>query len=142
MKKLKYLIKCIIYMDYKSLFETVGTVHKITGRSRIILFFDIVYCGLKYGAGYKDYLLCEWYLLTKAQRETYVTRGINNTITRLMNNSSYYHIFDNKDEFYEKFHDFIKREWHFIPNTTEEEFEKFMSSRDEIIAKPSTKAAE
>ena len=140
MKKLKYLIKCIIYMDYKNLFKTVGTVHNICGRSRIFLFFDIVYCGLRYGAGYKDYLLCEWYLLTKAQRETYVTRGINNTITRLMNNSEYYHIFDNKDEFYKKFADYIHREWVFIPETSEEEFEKFMESRDEIVAKPSNES--
>ncbi len=136
MKKLQYLIKCIIHMDYKSLFETVGTVHKICGKNRIFLFFDIVYCGLRYGAGYKDYLLCEWYLLTKAQRETYVTRGINNTITRLMNNPEYYHVFDNKDEFYATFGDCIRREWHYMPDTSYEEFEKFMETHDQIMAKP------
>ncbi|MDO4458655.1 MAG: sugar-transfer associated ATP-grasp domain-containing protein [Clostridia bacterium] len=127
-------------MDYKGLFDTVGTVHKITGKSRIKLFFDIVYCGLRYGAGYKDYLLCEWYLLTKEQRATYVTRGINNTITRLCNDPEYYFLFDNKNEFYSKFGKFIKREWHYIPKTSEEEFEKFMSTRDVIIAKPSNES--
>ena len=72
-------------MDYKSLFATVKAIHKKTGISRIKLFFDVVRCGLKYGAGYKDYQLCEWYNLNDAQRATYVTRGINNTIVSLLN---------------------------------------------------------
>lgn len=127
-------------MDYKNLFKTVGTVHDICGKNRIFLFFDIIMCGLKYGAGYKDYLLCEFYLLTEAQRKTYVTRGINNTITRLMNDSSYYHIFDNKDEFYEMFSEFIGREWLFMPKASKKQFIDFMASRDEVIIKPSNES--
>jgi glutathione synthase/RimK-type ligase-like ATP-grasp enzyme len=136
MKKLLYILKCIIHMDYKNLFETVDKCHEICGKSKIVLFFDIVYCGFRYGAGYKDYILCEWYLLTKEQRATYVTRGVNNTITRLMNNPDYYHIFDNKEEFYAKFENCIRREWHYMPETSYEEFEKFMSTHDQIMAKP------
>ncbi len=123
-------------MDYKGLFETVGTVHKICGKNRIGLFFDIVICGLKYGAGYKDYLLCEFYLLTKEQRGTYVTRGINNTIARTLNNAEYYHFFNNKNEFYVKYGKFIGREWLYMPNSNKEEFLSFMKDREEIIIKP------
>ena len=76
------------------MFATVNYIHKKTGKSSIWLFFDMVKCGLKYGAGYKDYKLAEFYNLTDAQRSTYVTRGINNTIVSLLNDREYYHIFE------------------------------------------------
>lgn len=139
-KKLKYLFKCIIYMDYKSLFQTVKTVHKICGKNSIILFFDIIFCGLKYGAGYKDYLLCEFYNLTSAQRATYLTRGINNAITRRLCHPDYYHIFTDKEVFCEKFAKFIKRDWLFMPHATEEEFVKFMENKDVVIIKPNSES--
>lgn len=124
-------------MDYKNLFRTVEAVHESSGKNRAFLFFNVVWCGLRYGAGYKDYQLCEFYNLNGAQRKTYVTRGINNTITRLMNDSSYYHIFDEKKEFYENFSQFIGREWIYLPETTPEEFARFMENREEIVIKPS-----
>ena len=89
MKRILYMIKRILKMDYKGLFSTVAAVHKKTGIGRTKLFFDIIKCGLKYGAGYKDYQLCEWYNLNDTQRATYVTRGINNTIVSLLNDKNY-----------------------------------------------------
>lgn len=136
LKKIKYLFTCIFKMDYKSLFATVKKVHKISGKNSIYLFFDIVICGFKYGAGYMDYMLCEFYNLNKKQRATYVTRGINNTITRILNNKEYYHFFDNKEEFYQKFQKYLGREWIDIQTSGEEKFEEFMENRETVIVKP------
>lgn len=71
MGRLKYIFHCILHMDYKSLFDTVKTVHEVSGKNRIWLFFDIIKCGFKYGAGYKDYLLCAFYDLNDKQRIVY-----------------------------------------------------------------------
>ena len=49
------------------------------------LFFDVLYCGVAYGAGYQDYWLYEFEKLTRAQRRTYVTRGFNNRMVCLLN---------------------------------------------------------
>lgn len=135
-RKIKYLFSCIIHMDYKSLFATVKKVHKLSGKNSIYLFFDIVICGFKYGAGYVDYLLCEFYKLNKKQRATYVTRGINNTITRILNNPEYYHYFDNKEEFYDKFSKYLGREWIKADVVGEQGFEEFMKDRETVIVKP------
>lgn len=136
-RKIKYLFSCIFRMDYKALFSTVKKVHKLSGKSRIYLFFDIVICGFKYGAGYMDYLLMEFYKLNKKQRATYVTRTINNTITRMLNNPEYYHYFDNKEDFYETFKKYMGREWLKFDKASFEEFDEFMKTRDMIICKPS-----
>ncbi len=137
LNKIKFLFRCIVHMDYKSLFNTVSIVHKASKKNSIYLFYDIVKCGFKYGAGHSDYLLCEFYNLNSQQRATYVTRGVNNAISKKMNNPDVYYIYHNKDIMYKKYANFIKRDWLFIPETDKETFAKFMSSRDEIIIKPS-----
>ena len=136
MGRLKYIFHCILHMDYKSLFDTVKTVHEVSGKNRIWLFFDIIKCGFKYGAGYKDYLLCAFYDLNDKQRATYVTRGINNSIVKSLNDPAYYHIFDNKSEFYTTFAEYLHREWLYFSKCTKEQFLDFMQDKDEIICKP------
>ena len=140
MKKAVYLLKRILNLDYKGLFSTVKVIRKKTGINSIRLFFDIVICGLKYGAGYKDYQLCEWYNLNKEQRATYVTRGINNTIVSLLNDKEYYHVLDNKIEFNNTFSKFLGRKWINIKTATLSEFEEFVKGLDFIISKPAAEA--
>ncbi len=140
MKRILYMIKRILKMDYKGLFSTVAAVHKKTGIGRTKLFFDIIKCGLKYGAGYKDYQLCEWYNLNDTQRATYVTRGINNTIVSLLNDKNYYHILDNKIEFNKTFSCFLGRKWIDMSKADIDEFKTFAKGLDTIISKPADEA--
>jgi len=140
MKRILYLIKRILKMDYKGLFKTVNSVHKKSGIGRTKLFFDVVKCGLKYGAGYKDYELCEWWNLNDSQRATYVTRGINNTIVTLLNNKDFYHILDNKIEFNKTFSKYLGRKWLDMQAATTEDFKAFLQGLDIIISKPSEEA--
>lgn len=70
MGKLQFLLRCVKDMDYAELFRTVGKVHKLTGKNSAAILTDVIQCGLKYGAGFNDYLLCEFYNLTDAQRAT------------------------------------------------------------------------
>ncbi|MBP3390980.1 MAG: hypothetical protein J6L58_04750 [Clostridia bacterium] len=140
MKRILYLIKRILKMDYKGLFKTVKSVHEKSGIGRTKLFFDVVKCGLKYGAGYKDYELCEWWNLNDSQRATYVTRGINNTIVTLLNNKDFYHILDNKIEFNKTFSNYLGRKWLDMQAATTEDFKAFLQGLDIIISKPSEEA--
>lgn len=136
MARLLYIFRCIFQMDYKALFKTVQEVHKLSGKNRIYLFVDIILCGFRYGAGYMDYLLCEFFNLNAQQRATYVTRGINNSIVKKLNNPEYYHIFDNKNEFYTTFSEYIKRDWIDLSKAAENEFIAFMQGKDTVICKP------
>ncbi|MBQ2945816.1 MAG: hypothetical protein IJD95_04550 [Clostridia bacterium] len=136
MKKLKFLLGRIFDFNYKAFFKTVGELHKTTGKSRIWLFFDIIGCGLKYGAGYADYKLCDYHTLTDAQRKTYVSRGMNNSIVAMMNDKAFINYFEDKRVFNETFSEFIKRKWINMQTATEAEFEEFLKGLDYIITKP------
>lgn len=136
MGNIKYVLQRILDMDYRGMLRTVETIHQKTGRSRIFLFLDMVICGFRYEAGYKDYELCAFYDLTDAQRATYVTRGINNRIVRLLNDPSHFHRVDDKREFNRSFASYIHRQWLDLTDATFDDFCSFMYDREQIIVKP------
>ena len=136
MKRLTYIFKRIFSMDYKNLFDTINQIHKEHGISRIRLFFDIIYCGMKFGAGFNDYKLYRFYELSDDLRSTYLNRTNNNLIVRTLNNPEYYHIVDNKIEFNEKFSAYLKRDWLDLRKTSLEEFEAFCNKHEDMMIKP------
>ncbi len=136
MRRIKYLITRILRMDYKNMLRVVRLIHKKTGKNSLWLFVDMIRCGIKYGAGYQDYRLCEFYNLTAAQRATYVTRGINNNIVAKLNRREAYHMVEDKTEFNERFAQFLGRGWLNMSTAAFADFEAFMQSREVIISKP------
>lgn len=136
MSRIGYILNCIVHMDYARLFRTVGSVHKKSGKGRVGLLVDIVKCGLKYGTGYTDYELNEWWTLNAEQRSTYITRGINNSIMKMCNDPESYHLLNNKDDFNKLFDDCLGRKWIKVSESSFEDFEKFMDGLKYIIIKP------
>ena len=136
MGKLKYLMGRIWRMDYREMFRSIGRLHRKTGKSRLWLLGDMVNCGLRYGAGYRDYVLCAFYSLTPAQRATYVTRGINNRIVRLCNDPAWYHCVEDKREFNRLYSGFVRRDWLDLGNCTYAAFAGFRAGRETVISKP------
>ena len=114
----------------------VNTVHKKTNKNRISIFFDMTKCAKRYGAGYMDYDLFEMYNLTDEQRDTYITRGRNNSLISKYNDKAYFHIFENKDEFNEKFDKYIKRDWVKVKGTDKEKVLDFIDKHNTFMAKP------
>lgn len=136
MGKIRYLAKRIRNMSFSGLFDTVGEIHEKTGKPKIILFFDIVFCGLKYQAGYMDYKLYEMYDMNGRQRKTVVTRGINNAIVKKYNSPEYRNRFEDKILFNKTFSEYMGRDWLEITGDNLEEFKDFLSVHDEYMAKP------
>ena len=136
MGNIKYIFKRLKTMDKKAMFEKIDSIHEKTGKSKLYLLFDMQRCARKYGAGYMDYDLFEMYNLTPEQRDTYITRGRNNEIVAKYNDKSYFHLFENKNEFNELFKDYIKREWINVKDTPKEDVVAFMQRHPVFMAKP------
>ena len=101
-----------------------------------MIFFDIVYCGIKYQAGYIDYNLFEMYSMNKFERSTVITRGINNEIIKKYNDPEYMKIFNDKIMFNKKFNKYLKRDWLELNGDNLDEFKKFCKKHNVFIAKP------
>lgn len=136
MGKLKFIIKRLKDMDYKALFEMVKKLHKKTGKLRTFLFFDIIICGFRYGAGYKDYELYEFWKLPAKLRKTYVVRTTNNLIIAHCNKKEFYHCLNDKIEFNTRYDRFLKRDWLDFRTASKNDFISFISGKTAIIAKP------
>lgn len=136
MMNVRYLLGRLLELDYRSMLGTLAALHRKTGKSRLWLLGDMVFCGLRYGAGYKDYMLCEFYELSPAQRATYVTRGVNNRIVRLCNDPALSHCVEDKRSFNRIYSSFVRRDWLDVEQCSYDEFAAFMDGRELIISKP------
>lgn len=133
---IKYIAKRIKDMNYGNLLKKVEFVSRKTKKPKIIILFDMIYCGFVYQAGYMDYDLFEMYNLNRKQRKTVLTRGINNKYIKEFNNPSFNHFFSNKNEFNEKFNPYLKREWLILDGKNEQAFEHMIKNKEFIIVKP------
>lgn len=135
MSKISYLIKRISKMSYKSLFDTAKEISEKTNKPYIWILIDIIYCGIKYEAGYVDYKLFEMYKLNKEERKTIVTRGKNNKIIKKFNNMKEAYKFEDKALFNKLYDKYLNRKWLLLDNNLEE-FKNFVQDEKEIIVKP------
>ena len=136
MKKIKYFIKRIFHMDFSSMFDKIEKVHKRSGKSKIVIFFDMIYCGMKYQAGYMDYFLFYFEELNSKQRKTYITRGVNDGYLKKLNDPNYYHYLRDKLEFNKRFKKYLNRDYLDLSECSYEDFEKFTEKNKVFMAKP------
>ena len=50
-----YTLKILKNASLGKMKEAIKTVHKRSGKNSVKIFFDMLYCAKKYGAGYYDY---------------------------------------------------------------------------------------
>ena len=133
--KFQYYMRVFKGASFKKFFDVVDEAHKRSGNSKAYCFFDILGSMKKYGAGYHDYVIFEFWNLTPEQRDTYLTRFRSKKFIMFMNDHSYAHIFDNKNEFNEVFKDFIKRECLDLEVATDEDLKNFYNTRKKVFCK-------
>ena len=136
MPSISYLFKRLCTMNYKSMFDRVTTVKKKCNKSKFAIFCDMVWCGIRYGAGYVDYDVIGFYKLNSKQRKTMLTRGINNKFVRKLNEKEYWHLFNNKNEFNEIFREYLKRDFIYPVTEKHDETIEWLKKHEVFFAKP------
>lgn len=136
MPNISYLMKRLKNMNYKSMFDRVNIVKTKCDKSKFGIFIDMVWCGLRYGAGYVDYDVIGFYKLNSYQRSTMLTRGINNKFVKELNEKEYWHIFNNKNEFNDMFNEYLKRDYIFPISEKKEDTIKWLQNHEIFFAKP------
>ena len=130
-----YFRRVIKNASFEKLSQVLNTVHQRSGKSKLFLLMDMAWCLLRYGAGYYDYQIFNFYDLTPAQRKTYVTRFISKKFNMYMNDVNYCDLFDNKDEFYELFKDYTGRNFLDLSKANLEDVAKFCEGKERIFCK-------
>ena len=138
MNRIKYLLKKIFSCNYKDLYRQAKIIHKKRKIPTLLICIDMITCGIKYGAGYCDYVEFEFDLLNSNQRKTYLTSELNNRIVRLYNDKNFWHFFQDKIEFNNLFKKYIGRDYISIRDndSTFEDFKTFCLNHKKICVKP------
>lgn len=130
-----YIFKVLAHASFGKMKTAIKAVHEKSGKNSIKIFFDMLWCAKRYGAGYYDYQIFAFYNLNKEQRKTFVTRLISKKFNTFMNNYDYAHFLENKDEFNELYKDYIGREFVRMESATKDEVKKFLSTKEYVFCK-------
>lgn len=123
-------------MDFGAMIKTARQLSAKSGKSTAWLIADMTRSAIKYNAGYIDYKIARFDKLNDAQRKTWITRGLSNTIVARMNAKEDWHFFDNKNEFNTLFADRLKRGWIDIRGKSDDDVKAWLAGRGDVIAKP------
>ncbi|MCD8088398.1 MAG: carboxylate--amine ligase [Oscillospiraceae bacterium] len=131
-----YMARVLREAKLKRMLEKIDRIHEQTGKSKAGLFFDMVGYALRYGAGYNDYIIFEFYNLSRAERKTYLTRMKNKKLVTSLNDPVCARIFDQKNLFDEKFAEYTHREILDIAKIDFPRFQAFLQGKEFFFAKP------
>lgn len=131
-----YITRVLGGASFKKMFTAIDKIHDKTGKNKLKLFFDMLGCTVKYGAGYNDYIIFEFYNMKAKERKTYLTRMKNKKLVTMLNDEKYADIFDQKNLFDKKFAEFLGREVLDIAEIDFDEFKRFVTGKEEFFAKP------
>lgn len=134
MLKLKVFLSRIAAGSFKRFFRNLETVHQESGRNRLVLLVDMIYCMFTYEIGYLDYLTFGFAYIKADKRKTFMTMSDNISLTRRMNQREAYDIFDNKLVFYDRFRAYLKRDYVDIRDGIDA-FEAFCRGKELVFAK-------
>ena len=137
MSRIAFFVRRLAKIDLKRFRVTLKTIRKQTGRWTPYLLMDLLYCGIRYNAGYMDYMIARMDRLKPAQRKTVITRGISNAVVRRMNDKAFWHYFDDKALFNATFSRWVKRGWLRVDaGTRAEDLQGFIEGKNALFAKP------
>lgn len=120
-----------------NIFSETSRAAKRMDKKRITIFWDMIKCAIKYKANPNDYYTFKMYEMTKYERLTIITKGINNEYCTKYNNPKYTHFFHNKSEFNKVFDNYLNRDWLELNGKNKIAFAEFCKKHPVIIAKPS-----
>lgn len=136
MPGIKYIARIVRGMRFDRMNQMLTIVKEKSGHSKARTFCSMLWCGLRYGAGYYDYVMFGFYDMNGRQRNTYLTRVRNKKVFEVMNDYRYADEFDDKLRFNARFSSYLHRAWLDGETATEEEFAAFLQGQEAIFAKP------
>jgi len=126
-----------LYYFYPSDFAPVAKeLSKETGIPHWVLWLDMFLSFLRHIIVPQEYKMYRFYERSRWARAWFLSRCRNDAICALFNPQQYRALFDNKNEFNRYFSEFIRREWLYAPDASDQQIEDFLRTQEQIIVKP------
>ena len=135
-RKLATFFRQLKHLSFARMKLHINAVHEESGKSRLVIFCDMVWCEVRYGIGYLDYHVFGFADRHGAVRKTYMTAVQNQALTRQMNDPAYFYQLNDKIEFDTIFSDLLKRRFLDLRKTDAAGLRDFCAGTDAIFCKP------
>ncbi len=122
--------------SFKRLYENAKAVHDYSGKSTLLILFDMAQCILNDHIGYMEYNLFHFVGKSKEDRKTYVNFDYSQNLFKTLNDREYIGLFNDKLEFNRIFKDYLGRDFLDIANSEFEDFEAFCAGKNVFFCKP------
>lgn len=122
-------------MSVKKMLMMIKQVKREQGKSGFKIFFDMLFCALKYNVGYQDYRVFGFAGLGNNERKTYLTMNKNLALVRLMNSTDGRSVFNDKRQFFRKYDNYIGRSYIDIADKGSTELKSFCLGKESVFVK-------
>ena len=120
--------------------RTIVYIHKKTKYLYIFLFFDMIWCLIRYGITYNEYRIFEFYDIDCSKRKTFVSQRKYNKLNRKLVDKDIINVIKDKKLFLRRFKDYIKSDIYNINDMSFKEFEDFALNSKVLIARSENKS--
>ena len=133
--RVRYLLERARRIDVGSVLERAKEASAQHGKALPLVVVDMLWSAGRHNVGFQDYIDYDFAILTKAERDTYMTHPVSNQISQQYDHPDYRHLFHDKAEFNGKFDALLKREWMLITEGNADELRAFAERQGTIVVK-------
>lgn len=105
-------------------------------KNRLWIYFDLIYCFLRYGDDFNDYCTFRFWEKDAKERDAYISLRRNDVLRFAMSTPKIHKLFLNKAVFNERYAKYIKRGWMVTSGCDRNDIVQFVQKFGSVIAKP------
>lgn len=133
--RLKSFFTRLFEGSIKRMIINMNCVHEETGKNRFIMFFDILWCAVRYSVGHLDYRVLGFALVKGKDRKTFLTMNHNLKVANTLNDKSVFYVFNDKTEFDRRYSQYLGRDFIDLHRSDAKALEEFCKGRKTVFAK-------
>ena len=136
MRRLAYLLRRARSSAGERVWSLATAIAPTAHRPTVSVFFDILWCSVRYEVAFQDYQDWDVYKLSRRERATLMTHPKSDHIAARYDAPSHRHLFADKIEFNQLFADYLGREWIDLRETDAAALSAFILRHPTLILKP------
>ncbi len=134
--RVRYLVRRARAIELGRVWGMARSMGKAARRPTLFIFLDMLWASVRHETGFQDYQDWDFYLLSSAERRTYMTHPLSDHLVLMFNEKEYRGQFADKARFNQTFPDLIGREWLDLRIATATDVDAFVERHDTMILKP------
>ncbi|GAA1692946.1 hypothetical protein GCM10009808_07660 [Microbacterium sediminicola] len=134
--RVRYLLRRARAIEVPRVWGMARSMAPAAHRPTLWVFLDMLWASVRHETGFQDYQDWDFYMLTSAERRTFITHPASDHLVLMFNQKEFRGQFADKARFNQTFPDMIGREWIDLRVASFETVREFVAANPVMILKP------